>query len=257
MSVRIAWESEGDGPPLLLIHGLGYTRNGWGPAPGLLAERFRVIRFDNRGSGESDVPEGPYTAAELAGDALQVLDEAGVERARVLGTSLGGMVAQEVALAAPERVEKLVLACTTGGGPDAFPLPQRTLDLFVVFPTMQYEEGLLLLVKNALSDASAESRPELVDEIYAYRLANRPPLPGWQAQAAAGASFDGSARLGEISIPTLVLHGTADNVVDHRNAELLAREIPDARLEWFEGCGHLFFWEEPKRFARIVTEFLA
>ena len=125
MSVHIGWESEGDGPPLLLIHGLGYTRDGWGPVPGLLAERFRVIRFDNRGIGESDVPEGPYTAAEMAADALQVLDEAGVERAHVVGTSLGGMVAQELALAAPERVGKLVLACTTGGGPDAFPLPQR------------------------------------------------------------------------------------------------------------------------------------
>lgn len=257
MTTRIAWESEGHGPPLLAIHGLGYTRNGWGPALGLLAERFRVIRFDNRGVGESDMPDGPYTAAELAGDALQVLDEAGVELAHVLGTSLGGMVAQELAVAAPERVERLVLACTTAGGAGAFPLPQRTVDLFALFPTMAFEEGLRTMVKNALSDANAESRPDLVDEIYAYRLANRPPLPGWQAQAAAGASFDGSARLGEISMPTLVLHGTADNVVDHRNAEILAREIPDARLEWFEGCGHLFFWEQPERFVRVVTEFLA
>ena len=258
MSVpHIAWESVGEGPPLLLIHGLGYTRHGWGPARGLLAERFRVISCDNRGIGESDVPAGPYTAAELAADTLRVLDEAGVERANVVGTSLGGMVAQELALVAPERVERLVLACTTAGGAGAYPLPQRTVDLFTVFPTLPFEEGLRLMVRNALADATAESRPALVDEIYAYRLANQPPLPGWQAQAAAGAAFDGSTRLGEIGMPTLVLHGTADNVVDHRNAEILAREIPGARLEWFEGCGHLFFWEEPERFARVVTEFLA
>ena len=224
--------------------------------PALLEERFRVIRFDNRGIGESDVPDGPYTAAGMAVDALQVLDEAGVERAHVLGTSLGGMVAQELALAAPERVKRLVLACTTAGGPSAFPLPQRTIELFTLFPTLPFEEGLRLMVRNALADATADSRPDLVDEIYAYRLANQPPLPGWQAQAAAGAAFDGSARLGEIRMPTLVLHGTADNVVDHRNAEILAREIPDARLEWFEGCGHLFFWEEPERFVSVVTEFL-
>ena len=120
----IKWDSQGDGPALLLIQGLGYGRWGWDPvAPGL-AERHRVLSFDNRGIGESEKPEGPYTARMMADDALQVLDEAGVERAHVVGASLGGMIAQELAVLAPERVDRLVLCCTTPGGPDAFPLPE-------------------------------------------------------------------------------------------------------------------------------------
>src|SRR6185436_4372412 len=106
---------------------LGYARWGWEPVLPELAEQFDVILFNNRGIGESDAPPGPYTVAELAADAVQVLDEAGVERAHVLGTSLGGMVAQELALAAPERVDRLVLACTTPGGAESFPMPERTV----------------------------------------------------------------------------------------------------------------------------------
>ena len=128
--MKIAWESTGKGSPLLLIQGLGYGRWGWDPiVPGLEA-RHLVIAFDNRGIGESDKPEGPYTAAQMAGDALQVLDEAGIERAHVFGASLGGMIAQELAVIAPERVDRLVLGCTTPGGPDAVPMPEVTLALF-------------------------------------------------------------------------------------------------------------------------------
>ena len=101
MSVRIAWERRGSGTPLVLVHGLGYARWGWEPVVDALAERFELILFDNRGVGESDVPPGPYTAGDMAGDVVQVMDEAAVERAHVLGTSLGGMIAQELALTRP------------------------------------------------------------------------------------------------------------------------------------------------------------
>ncbi len=114
--MKIRWDSHGTGEPLLLIQGLGYGRWGWDPVVPGLAERYRVLTFDNRGIGESDKPDGPYTAREMADDALQVLDEAGVERAHVLGASLGGMIAQELAVKAPDRVDKLVLCCTTPGG---------------------------------------------------------------------------------------------------------------------------------------------
>jgi 3-oxoadipate enol-lactonase len=252
--VRIAYEVLGDGPPLLLCQGLGYTRNGWGSARELLAERFAVAAFDNRGIGESDAPSGPYTAAQLAGDALAVLDAAGFERAHVVGASLGGMVAQEVALAAPERVDKLVLACTTPGGANALPMPAATVALFAQAPLLDPLDALRRFVVNALApDAPAA----LVEEIYAYRLANPPDLAGWQAQAAAGASHDVYDRLPDIAAQTLVLHGTADNVVDYRNSELLAERIPNARLELFPRAGHLFFWEQPERFAGAVGGFLA
>ena len=252
--MRIAWESRGDGPPLLLIHGLGYARWGWEPVADRLAERFRVLLFDNRGIGESEAPPGPYTAAAMAEDAAQVLDEAGAERAHVVGTSLGGMVAQELALAHPERVDRLVLACTTPGGAGAFPLPQRTLALIAEAPSLAPEVALRRFVENALADDAPE---ELVGRIYAHRLASPPDPDGWQAQAAAGASFDALDRIGDIGAPTLILHGTDDGVVDARNAALLAERIPDARVRLFEGRGHLFFWEDPDGFVSAVEEFLA
>jgi 3-oxoadipate enol-lactonase len=253
--VNIAWESLGDGPPLLLIHGLGYERHGWGPLPGLLAGDFRVLLFDNRGIGESDAPPGPYTTALMAGDALGVLDAAGVERAHVVGTSLGGMVAQELVLTAPERVDRLVLACTTPGH-DTYPIPQRTLDLVARFPTLAPEEAYRLGVENALADRTVAERPELVEEIFAYRLAHPPDMAGWQAQAAASLGFDAVPRLGEVQAPTLVQHGTGDHVVDVRNAPLLAEVIPGARLELYDDLGHLFFWEEPARVAADLRSFL-
>ena len=117
--MRIAWESQGEGVPVLLMHGLGYTREGWGPLRELLARRYRVVSFDNRGIGQSEIPPGPYTVEELAGDAAQVLDEAGVERAHVIGASLGGFAAQVLAAEQPERVHRLVLVGSSPGGPHA------------------------------------------------------------------------------------------------------------------------------------------
>jgi 3-oxoadipate enol-lactonase len=246
--VKIAWERHGSGEPLLLIQGLGYARWGWEPVVEPLARSFDVLLFDNRGIGESDVPQGPYTAAEMAGDAVQVLDEAGVERAHVVGTSLGGVIAQELALAYPERVGKLVLACTTPGGPRAYPMPQPTVDLMLA------RASLREFTENALAPAN---RPDLVERILVHRERTAQGFEPWSAQAAAGAGFDASERLGGLAAPTLVQHGDSDVVVDPRNGELLVELIPDARLSVYEGGGHLFFWQEPERFVREVEEFLS
>ncbi len=245
--MKIGWERRGDGPALLLIQGLGYARWGWEPVLDGLARSFDAIVYDNRGIGESDAPAGPYTAAELAQDAAQVLDEAGVEKAHVVGTSLGGMIAQELALARPERVDRLVLACTTPGGPRAFPMPQRTVDLMLARATLRE------YVANALEPAD---RPDLVARILEHRERTAQGFEAWAAQAAAGAAFDASDRLGGLTAPTLVQHGDGDVVVDPRNSELLVELIPHARLERYRGCGHLFFWQEPERFVLELEEFL-
>lgn len=251
--VRIAWEDHGVGTPLLLIHGLGYGRWGWQPVVDPLAESHRIVLFDNRGIGASDVPPGPYTVQAMAADAISVLDAAGIDRAGVVGTSLGGMVAQQLAVDAPSRVERLVLACTTPGGERAVPFPEPTVRLLEEAPALDPAVALRRFVENALAPDAPSA---LVERIYALRLANPPDPAGWQAQAAAAAAFDGYDRLGEISAPTLVLHGEADRVVDVGNATILADRIPDARVELFGGCGHLFFWEQPLRFAAAVGEFL-
>src|SRR5579859_5668790 len=148
-SVRIAYEARGAGEAVLFVHGLAYDRRGWGPLPDLLAEDFRVLLVDNRGVGESDAPPGPYTVEMLAADAVTVLDAEGLERAHVLGVSLGGFIAQEIALSYPERVDRLVLVSTSPGGPNQHPMPAEGLDAFRRFPTMEREAGLRLMVENS------------------------------------------------------------------------------------------------------------
>ena len=255
-SVHIAWERHGAGQPLLLIHGLGYARWGWEPVLPGLVEQFDVILFDNRGIGESDAPPGPYTAAEMADDAVRVLDEAGVERAHVVGTSLGGMIAQELALSHPERVDRLVLACTTPGGPNAHPMPQETVALIAEAATLEPAVALRRFVENALAPSTVETRPELVDRIMEHRLATAQQPAAWAAQAAAGMGFDAYDRLGTLTAPTHVVTGTDDVVVDPRNSELLVRLLPNATSAEAPGCGHLFFWERPAAFVRDLASFL-
>ncbi len=255
--VKVAYEICGDGEPLTLVHGLAYDRDGWGRLPDLLAQRFRVVLIDNRGVGESDEPEGPYAVAQMAADVVAVLDDAGIERTNLFGVSLGGYIAQELALAYPERLAKLVLASTAPGGPKAHPMPAAGLEAFGKYPTMEREAGLRLMVENSLGVRGVRDVPGLADEIFAYRLAHAPSLAAWQAQAYAGATFDAYDRIGAIQAPTLVVQGGADNVVDPQNAELLGELIPNARVEIVPDRGHLLVWEDSERVAELVTEFLS
>jgi len=255
--VRIAYEVRGEGEPLVLVHGLAYDRAGWGRLPELLAERFRVILLDNRGVGESDAPAGPYTVAQMAADVVAVLDDAGIARTNLFGVSLGGYIAQEVALDYPEHVAKLILASTAPGGPKAVPMPQSTQEAFARYPTMEREAGLRMFVENSLGARGVRELPELVEEIFQYRLGHAPTVEAWLAQATAGATFDSYDRIGAIGAPTLVIAGGADIVVDPRNAALLGELIRDARVEVVADRGHLLVWEDSERVAELVTEFLS
>jgi len=166
------------------------------------------------------------------------------------------MVAQELALSSPERVQTRVLASTTPGGDEGFPMPERSVELFSAFADDPSNGNLRRIVENSLSARTVATRPELVDEIFRYRLENPPALDGWLAQAAAGRSFSSLSALDRLSTPTLVIHGMDDNVVDHRNAELLARAIPGSHLSLLPDAGHLCFWEEPGEFADTVRAFV-
>jgi 3-oxoadipate enol-lactonase len=253
-NVTIAWDEIGDGEPLLLIHGLGYGRWGWEPLLPLLSERFRVISFDNRGIGESAVPPGPYTAREMAGDALAVLDAAGVEHAHVVGTSLGGMIAQELALEAPQRVDRLVLISTTPGNSGGHPMPAATVRLMTEAANWPPEVALRRFIENALG---SEPDRDLVERILAHRLAAPQDPAGWAAQAAAGTTYDGAGRIASITAPTLLIAGTADRVVDYRNSLVLAESIRDSDLRLIPGAGHLVFWEDPHAVADLIIGHLA
>ena len=254
--VRIAYEQLGDGEPLLFIHGLAYDRRGWGPLPRLLANDFRIVLLDNRGVGDSDVPAGPYSMEQFTADAVAVLDAAGIESAHLFGVSLGGFIAQEIALAYPERVRKLVLCATSPGGANAFPMPERGVDAFTRFPSLDRDAGLRVMVENSLGDHAVRERPELVEEVYAYRLERAPSVEAWEAQFAASRAHDTYDRLPAVSAPTLVIHGSADTVIDARNGEILAERISGARIERIPDRGHLVMWQEGEALAPIVRDFL-
>ena len=243
-------------PWLVLIQGMGFDRFGWEPVLRKLRRHFRLVLVDNRGSGRSDRPAGSFAVADMAGDIVAVLDAAGIGTAHVLGASLGGMVAQELAIRHPERVDGLVLACTAPGWPFAYPMPAPSVRLIMSTARMTAEAARRRHTENALSAGTVQQRPEVVNrllELQGSRPADRRAL---SAQAAAGARYTGRLRQARIRARTLVLHGGADTVVDPRNGKLLADRIPGARLVTFPGLGHLLFWEDPDGFAEAVASFL-
>jgi pimeloyl-ACP methyl ester carboxylesterase len=136
-------------------------------------------------------------------------------------------------------------------------MPQSTQEVFARYPTMEREAGLRMFVENSLGERGVRELPDLVEEIFQYRLGHAPTVAAWLAQATAGAAFDAYDRLGAIGAPTLVLAGGADVVVDPRNAALLGELIPHARVEIVPERGHLLVWEDSERVAQLVTEFLA
>jgi pimeloyl-ACP methyl ester carboxylesterase len=256
-AVAIAYDIRGQGPPLVLIQGLGVGRWGWEPVVDRLARQFRVITIDNRGIGASDAPVGSYSTRAMAGDVVAVLDDAGVESASVVGTSLGGMVAQELALTHPERVERLVLVATIPGGRLTAPMPLKTAYLLTWAPLMRSEQRLRGFVEHNLGPETLRRRAKVVRRLMALKRAHPQPEPAWRAQATAGVLFDPLGRQRRITQPTLILQGTADQVVNPVNAELLADLIPDTCLRYVEGAGHLICWDEPRRFVRLVSGFLS
>jgi pimeloyl-ACP methyl ester carboxylesterase len=192
----------------------------------------------------------------MANDVLAVLDHAGIQRASLVGTSLGGMIAQELALAHPERVDKLVLVATIPGGPRSRPMPLPTTYLFAWAPLMTSQAKLREFVATTLGPTTLRRRPKVARRLAARKLAHPQSPQAWRAQTEAGMLSNPLGRQRRITQPTLVIQGTADQVVAPGNAEVLAGLVPDARLQRFHGAGHLLYWEQPKRFVRVVTDFL-
>ena len=192
----------------------------------------------------------------MAGDVVAVLDAAGIRRAHVMGASLGGMVAQELAIAHPERVDGLILACTAPGWPFAYPMPAASVRTLAATTRLTAEAALRRHTENALSARTVRDRPELASRLVEIQRSRPADTAALSAQAAAGARYAGRLRQRRIRARTLVLQGGADTVVDPRNARLLADRIPGAELVIFPELGHLLFWEDPDGFADATASFL-
>ena len=250
---ELYWERSWRGEPLLLIQGLSGTHLAWGePFLSRLEPDFDCVVFDNRGIGNSAEVSEPFTIADLADDALTVMDAAGIETAHVLGISMGGMIAQQVALAAPQRLRTLTLGCTYPGGPGSSLIaPEDAGPLLEAFGSGDLDRVLKAMYEINLSpDFRADPANYEAFTAMASALPARQSTVQLQIQAVGG--HDTQARLAEIEAPTLVIHGTEDRMIPVANGELIASLIPGAKLEIFEGVGHLFWWERPERSAELI-----
>jgi 3-oxoadipate enol-lactonase len=223
--------------------GLGMNATGWWRTIPVLSE-FRVISFDNRGVGRSERVPGPYTVAEMADDAVSVLDQAGVDAAHVYGLSLGGMIAQEVALRHPERVRALVLGATTAGGADLVPADEAVNAFVRLRAQMTAEHAVWASVPiNYAARTRAEGGDRIAQDI-AQRLRFPVEAEYYSAQLAAAHGHD--ARVQDIRAPTLVVHGGEDVLIPPANGERLVELIPGAKLSLWPAAAHLYFTDEPE-----------
>jgi pimeloyl-ACP methyl ester carboxylesterase len=250
------WESQGDGPPVLLIMGLGLSGGAWWRTVPVLSRRFRVITFDNRGVGRSASPMYAYTTEAMADDAASVLDAAEVQSAHVYGISLGGMVAQQLALRHPGRVRSLVLGATHPGGPRAVAPDREVLEFFRRRPDLPQEEAAWASVPYNYGPECRRRHGSRIAEDLAERLAHPFPADAYRAQLHAASLHNCLRRLARIRVPTLIVHGRHDRLIPVQNAELVAAEIADSRLMILERCGHLYPTEQPDIDTKI-SAFLA
>ncbi|HWX97177.1 MAG TPA: alpha/beta fold hydrolase [Solirubrobacteraceae bacterium] len=256
--IELDYERSGSGPPLFLIMGMSGTALTWGePFLELLRRDFEVIVYDHRGVGVSSPLTEAITITQLAEDASALLSALELDSAHVLGISMGGMIGQELALKHPGQVRTLALGCTYCGGPDATEGPPWVLQ--------RLSEGMMsgdrelalrtaweVNVSNTMAqDAIAYAAFLAISEQRAVAV------PVIMAQLQACVAHDTSARLHELTVPTLVIHGTDDLMLPVENGRQIASLIPGSKLEIFDGVGHLFFWERPERAAELVRSHAA
>jgi len=253
--VRIHWEERGAGTPILLIMGHRYSSAMWYPALPALSADHRLIWFDNRGAGETDSVTG-FTVADMAADALAVMDAAGAPKAHVYGVSMGGGIAIEVAKLAPQRVASLVLGCTGILSADKPRMP-AFVRLLYYLPAW----ALKLLMRRSKEDDQGgygrAAKPEDIARDQAVLKQDKFVTRGVVAQAAAMAGYCNTHEaVAALTMPALVLHGDQDSVVPFAWGEELAATLPDARLVKLEGSGHNFLVAAPEKSNAAVLDFI-
>jgi len=256
--IELSYDRAGDGPPLLLIMGMSGTKHHWGERVlEELRSDFETIVYDHRDAGDSTRTGQPFTIADLAGDAAGLLDALGLDSAHVMGISMGGMVAQELALAHPERIASLTLGCTYCGGEGSVLASEAVMRRLAEAMT----SGDRATAIRAGWEVNVSPSFAADEDAYARFLATGMryglPVEVIMRQMQAITGHDTSARLPGLGVPTLVAHGTLDELLPVHNGHMIAGLIPGSRLEILEGIGHMFFLERPERTAELVREHAA
>jgi 3-oxoadipate enol-lactonase len=255
--IELNYVETGSGDPLLLIMGFGGDHLAWAFQVPAFSEKYRVITFDNRGAGQSSVPDVAYSTRMMADDAVGLLEALRIERAHVLGVSMGGMIAQEVALNHPRRVRSLQLHCTYAR-PDRYML--ALMDAWrSVRAKATPEEWLRTVALWLFAPVTFDERPEFVETVIQTGLANPHPftLTGFFRQGDAVRGHDALARLPTLTCPTLVSVAEHDILVPPRFSRELAAAVPKAELRMIESAAHAYFWERPDTFNTMCLDFLA
>ena len=251
---ELHYERAGEGEPMLLIQGMSATHVTWGrPFLAELEPSFECIVFDNRGMGLSGRAELPFTIADMAADTAALLDALELETVHVVGISMGGMIAQELALAHPERIRTLTIGASYCGGPEGTLMAPEDLQMLgTAYASGEREQVLRAMWEINLSPGFRED-----DSRFAGFAEMGTALPAPQEvvlqQMRACAAHKTDDRLGGISLPTLVIHGDVDRLLGYENGREIAALIP-TRLETLEGVGHMFWWEQPQRSAELIRE---
>ncbi len=258
-NICLFYESHGAGEPLVLISGFASGAWNWFKQTGELAKDFRVITFDPRGVAHSKISDDLVSTVSIqtiADDVANLLDELNIEKANVLGISFGGFVAQEFALNYPERLAKLILACTSFGGANHVPPAPEVLSAFASTDNLNTLERIRKFMRPAFTPEFAERNADEVEKVCVLREQNIVPEKVYFQQLFSAMTFDTATRISQIKAETLILTGNADVVVPMQNSINLSNSIPNARLEIIEGGSHLFFIENAKEFNKIVTDFV-
>jgi pimeloyl-ACP methyl ester carboxylesterase len=255
--VSLRYDVTGQGPPLCLINGYRLHGAAWPQVfVESLARHFSVLTFDNRGTGQSDKPAHGYGLDVMAADVAGLLHDLGWSSAHVLGFSMGGAIAQELAIRNPERVNRLVLFATFPGGPFGLPAPWSVLRRLFEVEGLSPEEAARQVWPVAYSPAYLAAHPDAVEAQMRREITHPTPDHVAQAQRTAVFSFSSALRLSRIQAETLVATGTEDSLVPPGNSRILASRIPAARLTLIPGLAHRAIWEAPEEIAELIGDFL-
>lgn len=253
--IELHYEIQGSGEPVMLIEGLGYALWQWFRQVDEFASSYQTLIFDNRGVGDSDKPDIPYSIDLMADDAAALLQTLGLTRVHVLGTSMGGFIAQKLALRHPEMVRSLVLVCTSFGGPHSVPITEKALKSMLNVAGLTPEETIRQGFQAAFSQTFWSSQTEIIDQLVRWRLDKTAPRYAWERQFNAVTVFNSEDDLAQITVPTLILTGSEDIVLPPENSALLAQRLPHAQLHTIPTGGHLFFIEKAEEFNQRVLDF--
>jgi pimeloyl-ACP methyl ester carboxylesterase len=251
--VRIWWEEQGRGEPVLAIMGLSFPLEMWHRTAPQLSKKFRVIVFDNRGVGRSDVPRGPYLIRRMASDAAAVMDAAGIASAHLMGASMGGMIAQEFALTYPRRVRSLLLGCTWCGGIRAARPDFRLFRDMRSYNRLSAEQKMRALIPLLYTPQTPLAR---IEQDISLRLQHVPSAKGYYAQLTGTLLWNSWNRLPRIQHPVKIIHGELDRLIPVANARILAGRIRHAQTAIIPGAGHVFTTDQPEIANREALEFL-